>query len=310
MWYNDTTLRYLRTLGLAAAIAVLAAPAALPFASSTPAKIPIGTTGGILVSAYGSVWTTDLTLNRLIRIDPKTDEVSGRLHLGARPYGLAAGAGSIWVARQAADTVARVDPQTLKVTKRIHVGFQAFTAAFGAGSVWVSLESDGTVVRIDPRRNRVVARIRGLTDPNGLVYAYHAVWISDLAGGHVVRVNPRTNRITARIRIPKADWITPGAGALWVSSERNRVYRLDPRTGKVTASVRVGANPLASAWVGGELWVPNIDSSTISVVDPASNTVARTIPAGNAPLGVLSTPDGVFVSMSNDGAVWRFSPDS
>lgn len=272
----------------------------------TPAKIPIGTTGGILVSAYGSVWTTDLTSDRLIRIDPKAGRITGRLRLGARPYGLAAGAGSIWVASQAADTLARVNPQTLKVTKRIHVGFQAFAAAFGAGSVWVSLESDGTVARIDPRRNKVVARIHGFTDPNGLVYAYHAIWISDLAAGRVVRVNPRTNRITARIKIPKADWITPGLGALWVSSEKNRVYRLDPRAGKVTATVAVGANPLASAWVGDKLWVPNIDSNSISVVDAATNTVSRTIPAGHAPLGVLSTPDGVFVSMSNDGAVWRF----
>jgi YVTN family beta-propeller protein len=293
-------------LAFAAAVAVIAAPAALPSGSASPTRIPIGTTGGILISAYGSAWTTDLTLDRLIRIDTRAATVSGKLHLGARPYGLAAGAGSIWVASQASDTLARVNPQTLKVTKRIRVGFQAFAAAFGAGSVWVSLESDGTVARIDPRRNRVAARIRGFSDPNGLVYAYHALWISDLGSGQVVRVNPRTNRITARIKIPKADWITPGAGALWVSSERNRVYRLDPRTRKVTASVGVGANPLASAFVGAELWVPNIDSNTLSVVDPARNAVSRTIPAGNAPLGVLSTPDGVYVSMSNDGAVWRF----
>ena len=151
-----------------------------------------------------------------------------------------------------------------------------------------------------------MARIHGFADPNGLVYAYHAIWISDLAKGRIVRVNPRTNRITAKIKIPKADWITPADGALWVSSERNRVYRVDPRTRRVTASVAVGANPLASAVVGGELWVPNIDANTISVVDPAHNTVSRTIQAGNAPLGVLSTADGVFVSMSNDGAVWRF----
>jgi virginiamycin B lyase len=293
-------------LGLAAAVAVIATPAALSSGSASPTKIPIGTTGGILVSAYGSAWTTDLTLDRLIRIDPTAAAVSGKLRLGARPYGLAAGAGSIWVASQAADTVARVNPQTLKVTKRVHIGFDAYAAAFGAGSVWVSLESDGTVVRIDPRRNRVVARIRGFTDPNGLVYAYRALWVSDLGAGRVLRINPRTNRITARIRISKADWITPGAGALWVSSERNRVYRLDPPTGKVTASVRVGANPLASAFVGSKLWVPDIDSNTISVVDPARNLVSQTIPTGNAPLGVLSTPNGVFVSMSNDGAVWRF----
>src|SRR5207237_6710440 len=129
---------------------------------------------------------------------------------------------------QAADTVARVNPQTLKIAKRIHVGFQAFAAAFGAGSVWLTLESDGTVVRIDPRRSRVVARIRGFTDPNGLVYAFHALWISDLAGGRVARVNPRTNRITAQIRIPKADWITQGAGAPWISSQSNRGHPLDP----------------------------------------------------------------------------------
>jgi virginiamycin B lyase len=301
-------LRYLRTFGIVAAAAVLGVSAAL--AAATPTTIPIGTTGGILVSAYGSVWTTDLTADRLIRIDPKAGGVTGKRRLGARPYGLAAGAGSIWVASQAADTLARVNPQTLSITKRIHVGFQAFSAAFGARSVWVSLESDGTVVRIDPRRNKVVARIRGFTDPNGLVFAYRAVWVSDLAAGRVLRVDPRTNRITARIKIPKADWITPGGGALWVSSEKNRVYRLDPHARKVTATVAVGANPLASAWVGGELWVPNIDSNSISVVDSATNAVSRTIPAGNAPLGVLSTPDGVFVSMSNDGAVWRFPTDS
>lgn len=282
------------------------ASAARALASSPPTTIKTGASTGILLSAYGSVWTTDLVLNRLVRIDPGNARVSGKLRLGQRPYGLAAGAGSIWVASQSTETLARVNPRTLKVTKRIRVGFQAFAAAFGARSVWVSLEGDGTVVRIDPRHNRVVARIRGFERPNGLVYANRALWVSDLSRGRVMRINPRTNRITARIRVPAADWITPGAGALWVSSERNRVYRLDPRTRKVTASVRVGANPLASAFVGGELWVPNIDTNTVSVVDPARLSVARTIPAGNAPLGVLSTANGAFVSMSNDGAVWRF----
>jgi YVTN family beta-propeller protein len=298
-------LRYFRTLAFALAVAAVVACTAL---AATPTTIPIGTTGGILVAGYGSVWTTDLTENKLIRIDPRAASVTGKRGLGSRPYGLAAGVGSVWVASQSLDTLARVNPQTLAVIKRIRVGYEAFAAAFGAGSVWVSMEADGTVVRIDPRSNKVVARIHGFVDPNGLAYAYHALWVSDLAAGRVVRIAPGANRITARVRIPKADWITPGAGALWISSEKNRVYRLDPNTLKITATIPVGANPLASAWVGTKLWVPNIDSNTISVVDRASNAVSKTIPAGNAPLGVLSTPDGVFVSMSNDGAVWHFPP--
>jgi YVTN family beta-propeller protein len=59
--------------------------------------------------------------------------------------------------------------------------------------------------------------------------------------------------------------------------------------------------------VDGALWVPNIDANTISVVDPETNTVSRTIRAGNAPLGIAATAAGVFVSMSNDGSVWRFA---
>ena len=62
--------------------------------------------------------------------------------------------------------------------------------------------------------------------------------------------------------------------------------------------------------MNGELWVPNIDSNTISVIDPVSLAVTRTIPAGTAPLGILSTANGVFVSMSEDGAVWRLAPTS
>jgi virginiamycin B lyase len=275
--------------------------------SDAPAKIPIGARGGVLVSAYGSIWTTDLTLDRLVRIDPKAARVTARRAVGLGPYGLAAGAGSLWVASRNGNTIARVNPGSLKVVKRIGIGYSSFAAAFGAGSVWVSVESTSQILRVDPNRNRVVKRIKGALQPNGLVYAYGAVWASDLGRGQVLRINPRTNRVTARIKVPAADWVTPGGGALWVSSERNRVYRIDPATRKVVASVAVGSNPLASAWVDGELWVPNIDSGTISVVDTQSTTVARTIQGGSSPLWAAATADGVFVSMSDDGAVWRFS---
>src|SRR5205085_3842673 len=122
-------------------------------------------------------------------------------------------------------------------------------------------------------RNRALATIRVGLQPNGLVYAFGALWVADLGRGRVVRIDPKRNRVTARIVVAKADWITPSADALWVSSESGRVFRVDPATRKVTASIRVGANPLASAWVDGELWVPNIDADTISVVVPTKGQV-------------------------------------
>ena len=76
----------------------------------------------------------------------------------------------------------------------------------------------------------------------------------------------------------------------------------------VQATVTVGANPLASAWIGGELWVPNIDSSTVSVVDPATNAVDRTIPVGPSPIAVAAAAGSAWVTSEFDGELWRFDP--
>jgi DNA-binding beta-propeller fold protein YncE len=71
--------------------------------------------------------------------------------------------------------------------------------------------------------------------------------------------------------------------------------------------VRVGANPLGSAWIRGQLWVPNIDDGTVSIVDPASNAT-RTAIAGRGPLSIASAAGDVWISNSEEGTVWRVRP--
>src|SRR5258706_443343 len=83
--------------------------------------------------------------------------------------------------------------------------------------------SAAAVRRISPAKNAVVKTIKVGTGPNGVVYAFGALWVADLGRGSLVRVDVKTNRVTKRIAIPKADWVTPSADALWVSSETGRV---------------------------------------------------------------------------------------
>ena len=124
----------------------------------------------------------------------------------------------------------------------------------------------------------------------------------------MLKVDVRRNKVVGRYDVPKADWITPSADALWVSTEGNEVVRLDPATGAVLARIPVGTNPLASAWVAGELWVPNIDDGTISVIDPASNAVRTTLTVGQGPLAVAEVGGDAWVSNSTDGELWRIHP--
>src|SRR5262245_61904236 len=46
------------------------------------------------------------------------------------------------------------------------------------------------------------------------------------------------------------------------------------------------------------VYVANLNSSIVSVIDPTTNTVIMTIPVGAAPRGVAITPDGTRVYVS------------
>jgi YVTN family beta-propeller protein len=124
----------------------------------------------------------------------------------------------------------------------------------------------------------------------------------------LIRIDPRRNRVERKIKIPSADWITASPDSLWVSSESGRVYRIDPSTMAFKATVTVGANPLASAWIGGALWVPNIESATVSIVDPATNAVRRTLSVGQSPIAVAAAGGAAWVSSETEGDLWRFEP--
>jgi YVTN family beta-propeller protein len=290
--------------------AVLTALACVSMAGAGESlKVHVGIRAEFAVAAAGSVWTTNSIERRLVRIDPATNRVSARIPLkGNYPLGISYGAGSIWVANRYSGSVTRVSTATNKRGKTIKVGFSPYAIAYGAKSIWVTNESSGTVSRINPARNRVTKTIRTGGGPNGLVVAFGSVWVADYRLGRVLRIDPARNRITAKLKLEHADWITPTADALWISSETNRVYRLDPQTLQITGSVAVGANPLASVVIGGELWVPNIDSNTVSVVDIATRSVSRTIPVGHAPIEVVAEAGDAWVTSEGDGDVWRLPP--
>ena len=144
--------------------------------------------------------------------------------------------------------------------------------------------------------------------PNGIAVAFGKVWVADYGHSHLIRIDPVRNRVEKRISLPKADWISSSADALWVSSETGSIFKVDPASMAVVATVKVGANPLATTWVAGNLWVPNIDDNTVSVIDPASSSVVRTLPVGQSPLAVASAAGSAWVTSDFEGDLWRLDP--
>jgi DNA-binding beta-propeller fold protein YncE len=189
------------------------------------------------------------------------------------------------------------------VTATVPVGSQPYDAAWGFDSLWVSNAGEGTVSRITG--TKVVKTIKAGSEPNGLAAIGGYVWVTDHTGGSLMRIDPRTNRVTGKVALAGADWVTEADGSLWVSQETNVVTRVDPATLKIVAVVKVKRNPLGSAVVDGELWVPCIDSNVVVVIDPKSGKVTRTFAAGPGPILVLSVAGHAWISHTTGTSVWR-----
>ena len=266
-------------------------------------KVDLGEWTYGLASSGGSVWVGGLSNGDVVQVDVATGKVVRRVNVGARVFNLASAPGAVWAVANLTSTATRIDTRTGKVTAVVKVGYGPYDIAWGFGSAWVSNAQAGTVTRITSKK--AVRTIRVGTEPNGLEAIGRYLWVTDHSAGKLLRIDPGTNRVTSSVALPGADWVTGLGGSLYVSQETNVVTRVDARTLKVLGAVKTKRNPLGSAIVAGELWVPCIDSNAIVIVDPATMRVVRTIPAGPGPIVVLPVGRHVWVSHTTGNTVWR-----
>ena len=107
-----------------------------------------------------------------------------------------------------------------------------------------------------------------------------------------------------------------GGGRLWVVNQDNdSVSAFDVASNQKLGEVNVGTAPRAVAVSpSGEVWVTNRQSASISVINPATLSVSRTIglPAASQPFGIAFVPDGsaAFVALEAIGQVLKLDPVS
>jgi hypothetical protein len=141
--------------------------------------------------------------------------------------------------------VERRSATTGRLLDRVHLAQESiFSIAVGDGSVWVAGGGDGGVP------DTTVSRI-------------------DLASRRVV--------FTRTLSTPCACYLAVGAGGAWLGGESTRrVFRLDRTTGAIAATITLPGPSASIAVVAGKVQV-GLDDPRVAVIDPAANTVERTL---------------------------------
>lgn len=147
---------------------------------------PCGTAVG-----KGAVWVGVYGTGKLLRLDPASGRVTGRIPVGSWACRVALAGKAAWVTRDRAGMLVHVDLNTGR-RQSIEVGASPFDVILAAGAIWVTSFDVGTVARIDPATRRLTRVYRDGPNPAGLGFCGGRIWSA------TEEVRPRSRRSIPR----------------------------------------------------------------------------------------------------------------
>ena len=149
-------------------------------------KIKVGVEPNGLTAYGGALWVGDHTAGKVVRIDPKTNRITGTVKLSGADWITGFG-GSIYVSQET-NTVARVSVKTLKVTGTVATARNPLGSAIVGKALWVPCIDANAVDVVDPATMRVIERKKVGRGPIVVLPAFGHQWVSNTTGNAIWRL--------------------------------------------------------------------------------------------------------------------------
>jgi DNA-binding beta-propeller fold protein YncE/tRNA A-37 threonylcarbamoyl transferase component Bud32 len=265
------------------------------------------------------------TQGLLARIDPLTNEVSGKVFAGTGPMRVAVGEGSAWVADRSSGVVTRFDTEGQKVAA-ITVAKGLTDIAVGLGRVWVANRDDGNLYLIDPDTNEVRDRIAVGIGIENIALGSDAVWVANNRDGILSKIDPQRKVVADTILGSSTAKFDPAVQGetVWLAAWRQEgtgvvvdLLSVDAATSEphvranlVNSSSGQASPPSTIALAAGAAWITTALDNKVRRVD-LRTFLERDIPTGKEPIDIISDGSGfVWVANRNDRSVWKISTDT
>ena len=273
-------------LGLAADSGSVREQISIP---SAPSDVAVG---------VGSVWVTDPSAHRVLRVDPVTRVVIDRIPIGGEPGRLVVAGRAIWVTKTVGGAVARIDPSTGTVSQSVPLeGANVSAIAYGQGWLWAADATNHALVVMDPVAESPRRTIELDLTPSAVAVAPREVWVAGYDQGTVEEIDPVSRQVRATIHVGQGPSALAVYGdSVWVANSLDgTVSRIDRRTDSVEATVPVGSGPSAITASNGAIWVASRYSGTISRIDADSSQIVSTHHVDGQPVGLTVADSQIWV---------------
>ena len=223
--------------------------------------------------------------------------------LPAGPIGVGYGGGALWATRDDG-VVSRIEPRSGRV-HRARVGERPVRVAADALGAWIANADSDTVSELDAHTGRVRRTVGVGERPSSVAVTPDAVWVATDRGGTLERIDRRSGRVVARVDIGAAI----GSGRQVAAglgaiwvTGSDRVSRVDPATNTIAATVPVDSPN--DVTIGHDaVWVASIDDDVLTRIDPVRNRVSGTLKVGHLPSAVAVAAGFLWVVNNADATV-------
>jgi hypothetical protein len=238
--------------------------------------------------------------------------------VGDQPQLVKSDGAHLWVANRNSDTVSRVRASDGRVLDT-WTGADAATGVLVAmGKVFITGRTNpGSLYQIDPTQAAgpvtILSSALG-SQPEGIAYDGQRIWTANSGSVSIITLNPTTATL-ASIGFNDLNGIIYDGANIWVTdndfaSPTDKLHKLDSNGG-ILLSVNVGSIPRHPAFDGTNIWVPNSESNTVSVVratGPLAGTVLATLSGNGLDDPEQAAFDGERILVTNTGgsvSLWK-----
>ena len=289
------------------------------------AAIPVGQSPRRIVAdaATHRIYVTQSTSpGHVSVIDGTTNGIVASIAVGDDPRGIAANflIGEVYVTNLAGNTVSVISTATNTVVATIAVGNgpSAPTSNDILKKLYVTNDNDDTVSAIDELTHAVVRTIAvGHTPITPTIDPVHRkVYVNNVADKTVSVIDSATDTVIATIASGQGQSGASNATAnfITVSASYHRAYLpnavdgtvtiIDTDADVVTSTVPVGAKPVDAIVDanGGNVYVVNQGSNSVSILDAGHEAVVDALGVGTAPWRIVDGLDDILVLNQNGAA--------
>lgn len=206
--------------------------------------------GNVFALGYGSLWSSGRGFQHARateRLNPTTLERLAVIPAKGQPV---MGAESVWLIHELGGDIVRIDPRTNAITGTISTNQELSAAVESEGSLWVLGLFSGEALRIDPAACRItgtirvgpelakwysVERMQGRQPWNhaytGLAAGLGSLWVIDAGAQELIRVDPETGTVIGTPELVGSPiCMRMWRGSLWVACDagsRAVIHRID-----------------------------------------------------------------------------------